>query len=125
MRASATARAGTSSSYRATATTGTPAARKLAEHVESRQRNHRDARCPLITARPAARRAPAGPVHDAGPVHEPHVFAKKRTRLSVDWPIAPVSTACPTDPKRNDADTRLAIAKIQNGELYSETGWPA
>ncbi|RPK92320.1 methyltransferase, FxLD system [Streptomyces sp. ADI98-10] len=73
------------------------AAREMAEHVESWQHNHRGARCPLITARPAAGHAPAGPVH------EPHVFAKKRTRISVDWPIVPVRTARPTVLERSEA----------------------
>ncbi|WP_455355435.1 methyltransferase, FxLD system [Streptomyces sp. SYSU K217416] len=73
------------------------AAREMAEHVEIWQRNHRGARCPFITARPAVGRAPAGPVH------EPHVFAKKHTRITVDWPIVPVGTARPTVLERSDA----------------------
>ncbi|MGW1185695.1 NUDIX domain-containing protein [Streptomyces drozdowiczii] len=69
--ASETARAGTSSSYRVTATTLTPAARKLAERVESRQRNHRDAPLSLSPHHPDL--APGTPcpgevrfVYDAG-----------------------------------------------------------
>ncbi|WP_435058138.1 methyltransferase, FxLD system [Streptomyces sp. bgisy060] len=65
------------------------AAQEMAEQVEMWQRNHRGARCPLISARPASGRAPAG----SG--HEPHVFAKKHTRITVDWPIVPAGTACP------------------------------
>jgi hypothetical protein len=69
----------------------------MAEQVQHWQRNHRGARCPLITARPAVGRAPAGTVH------EPHVFAKKHTRITVDWPIVPGSTALPTTCGRCDA----------------------
>ncbi len=36
----------------------------MAEQVEHWQRNHRGARSPLITARPAVGRAPAGTVHE-------------------------------------------------------------
>ncbi|MFF9044325.1 methyltransferase, FxLD system [Streptomyces parvulus] len=60
---------------------GRLAAQEMAEHVEHWQRNHRGSRCPLITVRPAADRAP-----EAGG-HEPHVFAKKHTRITVDWPV--------------------------------------
>ncbi|MEV5046934.1 methyltransferase, FxLD system [Streptomyces griseoincarnatus] len=65
---------------------GHVAAQEMAEQVEHWQRNHRGARCPLITARPAADCVPAS--RD----HEPHVFAKKHTRITVDWPIVPSST---------------------------------
>ncbi|MGP3751031.1 methyltransferase, FxLD system [Streptomyces sp. IBSNAI001] len=68
---------------------GAVAAQEMAEQVELWQRNHRGARCPLITARPADGRAPAGPDH------EPHVFAKKHTCITLDWPIVPGSTASP------------------------------
>ncbi|MGW7261083.1 methyltransferase domain-containing protein [Streptomyces sp. NPDC054834] len=54
-------------------------------------------RCPLITARPAAGCAPAGADH------EPHVFAKKHTRITVDWPIVPSSTALLTAPEGGSA----------------------
>lgn len=64
---------------------GHVAAQEMAEQVEHWQRNHRGSRCPLITARPAADCVPAG--RD----HEPHVFAKKHTRITVDWPIVPSS----------------------------------
>ncbi|MFJ7341939.1 methyltransferase, FxLD system [Streptomyces sp. NPDC101110] len=64
---------------------GHVAAQEMAEQVEHWQRNHRGARCPLITARPAADCVPAS--RD----HEPHVFAKKHTRITVDWPIVPSS----------------------------------
>ncbi|MEU4007179.1 methyltransferase, FxLD system [Streptomyces pseudogriseolus] len=64
---------------------GHVAAQEMAEQVEHWQRNHRSARCPLITARPAADCVPAS--RD----HEPHVFAKKHTRITVDWPIVPSS----------------------------------
>ncbi|MGA5343546.1 methyltransferase, FxLD system [Streptomyces griseoincarnatus] len=57
------------------------AAQEVAEQVAYWQRNHRGARCPLITARQAAGRA------SADTDHEPHVFAKKHTRITVDWPI--------------------------------------
>ncbi|MFD4950494.1 methyltransferase, FxLD system [Streptomyces sp. NPDC058451] len=76
---------------------GHVAAQEMAEQVEIWQRNHRGARCPLVTARPAADRAPAGPDH------EPHVFAKKHTRITVDWPIVPGSTARPTALGSGDA----------------------
>ncbi|WP_327290470.1 methyltransferase, FxLD system [Streptomyces sp. NBC_01198] len=72
-------------------TQGHLAAQEMAEQVEHWHRNHRSARCPLITARPAAGCAPAGTDH------EPHVFAKKHTRITVDWPIVPGSAALLTD----------------------------
>ncbi|MEU3070926.1 hypothetical protein ABZ712_29185 [Streptomyces sp. NPDC006906] len=75
---------------------GHAAAAEMAEQVEIWQRNHRGARCPLITARPAPHRAPAGAEHS------PHVFAKKHTRITVDWPVtpgAPVRRSC--DGSRN------------------------
>lgn len=61
-------------------------AQEMAEQVAHWQRDHRSARCPLITARPATGRAPADTEH------EPHVFAKTHTRITVDWPIVPSST---------------------------------
>ncbi|MFD4022342.1 methyltransferase, FxLD system [Streptomyces sp. NPDC058576] len=73
------------------------AAQEMAEHVEHWQRNHRGARCPFITARPAVGRAPADTDH------EPHLFAKKHTHITVDWPIVPVRAACPTVPGKCDA----------------------
>ncbi|MGW8744105.1 methyltransferase, FxLD system [Streptomyces sp. NPDC055794] len=76
-------------------------AREMAEQVELWQRNHRGVRCPLITARPAAGRAPAGPVQ------EPHAFAKKHTHITVDWPVMPVSTA-------REPETANASALIYN-----------
>ncbi|MFD4613130.1 methyltransferase, FxLD system [Streptomyces sp. NPDC058440] len=76
---------------------GHVAAQEMAEQVEIWQRNHRGARYPLITASPAAGRAPAGPDH------EPHVFAKKHTRITVEWPIVPGSTARPTALGSGDA----------------------
>lgn len=57
------------------------AAQEMADQVEYWQRNHRGARCPRITVHPAAGRAPAGTDH------QPHVFAKKHTRITLDWPI--------------------------------------
>ncbi|WP_432077603.1 methyltransferase, FxLD system [Streptomyces sp. YPW6] len=75
---------------------GHAAAAEMAEQVEIWQRNHRGARCPLITARPAPHRAPAGAEHS------PHVFAKKHTRITVGWPVtlgAPVRRSC--DGSRN------------------------
>lgn len=71
---------------------GHVAAQEMAEQVEHWQRNHRGARCPLITARPTADCAPAGTDH------EPHVFAKKHTRITVDWPIVPSSASLLTNP---------------------------
>ncbi|RSN48241.1 methyltransferase, FxLD system [Streptomyces sp. WAC 04229] len=76
-------------------------AREMAEQVEIWQRNHRGARCPLITARPAADHAPAGPDH------APHAFAKKHTRITVDWPVLSVSTA-------REPETANASALIYN-----------
>ncbi|MFI8093406.1 methyltransferase, FxLD system [Streptomyces sp. NPDC086080] len=67
-------------------THGHVAAQEMAEQVEYWQRNHRGARCPRITAYPAAGRAPADTDH------QPHVFAKKHTRITLDWPIVPNST---------------------------------
>ncbi|GGJ04201.1 methyltransferase, FxLD system [Streptomyces brasiliensis] len=64
-------------------TRGHLAAQEMAEQVRHWQHNHRGALCPRITARPAASCAP--PTRD----HEPHVFAKKHTRITVDWPIVP------------------------------------
>ncbi|MDX2404083.1 methyltransferase, FxLD system [Streptomyces microflavus] len=80
---------------------GHRAAQEMAEHIAIWQRHHRSARCPLITARPAADHAPAAPVHD------PHVFAKKHTHITVDWPIAPVTTA-------REPETANASALIYN-----------
>ncbi|MFB6961393.1 methyltransferase domain-containing protein [Streptomyces sp. NPDC056309] len=76
---------------------GHVATQEMAEQVEIWQRNHRGARYPLITASPAAGRAPAGPDH------EPHVFAKKHTRITMEWPIVPGSTARPTALGSGDA----------------------
>ncbi|MEV7795162.1 hypothetical protein AB0O68_24680 [Streptomyces sp. NPDC087512] len=64
-------------------TRGHLAAQEMAEQVRHWQHNHRGALCPRITARPAASCAP--PARD----HELHVFAKKHTRITVDWPIVP------------------------------------
>ncbi len=64
-------------------TRGHLAAQEMAEQVRHWQHNHRGALCPRITARPAASCTP--PTRD----HEPHVFAKKHTRITVDWPIVP------------------------------------
>lgn len=64
-------------------TRGHLAAQEMAEQVRHWQHNHRGALCPRITARPAASCAP--PTRD----HELHVFAKKHTRITVDWPIVP------------------------------------
>lgn len=64
-------------------TLGHLAAQEMAEQVRHWQHNHRGALCPRITARPAASCAP--PTRD----HELHVFAKKHTRITVDWPIVP------------------------------------
>ncbi|MFE5162671.1 methyltransferase, FxLD system [Streptomyces sp. NPDC056697] len=65
---------------------GRLAAQEMAEQVRHWQRNHRGARCPHITARPAVGCAPAGTDH------EPHVFAKKHARITVDWSIVPSGT---------------------------------
>ncbi|WP_432102066.1 methyltransferase, FxLD system [Streptomyces sp. bgisy091] len=74
------------------------AAREMAEQVETWQDNHRGGHCPLIIARPAA-----GP-DPAGPDHEPHVFAKKHTHITVDWSIVPADTPSRTAlDERNDA----------------------
>lgn len=73
------------------------AAQEMAEHVEIWQYHHRGARCPSVTARPAADRAPADPAHN------PHVFAKKHSHISVGWPTAPGRTARPTVHGRSDA----------------------
>lgn len=69
---------------------GHAAAQEMAEQVAIWQGNHRGARCPLITAHPAPGPAPLGADH------EPHVFAKKHTRITVDWPTVPGSTPLPT-----------------------------
>nr|WP_239081638.1 methyltransferase, FxLD system [Streptomyces sp. SID9727] len=68
-------------------------AREMAAQVEQWQRNHRRARFPLITARKAAECAPADTDH------EPHVFTKKHTRITVSWPSVPASAVLPTGPK--------------------------
>ncbi|MFG3153933.1 methyltransferase, FxLD system [Streptomyces sp. NPDC048219] len=80
---------------------GHVAAQEMAERVESWHRLNRSARCPLVTVRPAVGGAPAGPEH------RPHVFAKKHTRITVDWPIAPVRTA-------GEPETANASALIYN-----------
>lgn len=77
---------------------GHRSAQEMAQQVQYWQLNHRGARCPLITARPTAAPGPAGTDH------EPHVFAKKHTRITVDWPLVPGSTARPTNP--GSCDTR-------------------
>ncbi|MFH9612935.1 methyltransferase, FxLD system [Streptomyces pratensis] len=61
------------------------AAQEMAKQIEYWQHNHRGAHCPRITIRPTAGRA----LVDSG--HEPHVFAKKHSRITVDWPILPSS----------------------------------
>ncbi|MFI1929240.1 methyltransferase, FxLD system [Streptomyces sp. NPDC020330] len=66
------------------------AAQEMAEHVEIWQRDHRGAHCPLITARPVSGRGAAGPDH------EPHVFPKRHTLITVNWPIVPGRNARPT-----------------------------
>ncbi|MFC9288832.1 methyltransferase, FxLD system [Streptomyces sp. NPDC057052] len=76
---------------------GHAAAQEMAKQVEHWHLNHRSVRCPLITARSAASPAPAGTAH------EPHVFAKKHTRITVVWPIVPSSAALPTSPGNCDA----------------------
>ncbi|MFF4822656.1 methyltransferase, FxLD system [Streptomyces sp. NPDC001312] len=72
-------------------THGHLAAQEMAEQVRHWQRNHRGALCPRITARPAASCAPAATDH------VPHVFTKKYTRITVDWPIVPGTAALLTD----------------------------
>ncbi|MER6847674.1 methyltransferase, FxLD system [Streptomyces flaveolus] len=62
------------------------ASQEMADQVEYWQRNHCGARCPHITVHPAAGRAPADTDH------QPHVFAKKHTSITLEWPIVPSST---------------------------------
>ncbi|MET9184981.1 methyltransferase, FxLD system [Streptomyces tendae] len=71
---------------------GLLAAREMAAQVEQWQRNHRRACFPLITACKASECAPADTDH------EPHVFAKKHTRITVSWPTVPANSALPTSP---------------------------
>ncbi|MFG3293460.1 methyltransferase, FxLD system [Streptomyces sp. NPDC048179] len=76
---------------------GHVAAQEMAEQVEIWQRNHRGARYPLVTARPASDGPPAGPDH------KPHVFTKKHTCITVGWPIMPGATARPLASGSGDA----------------------
>lgn len=68
---------------------GHAAAQEMVEQVVIWHRNHRGVSCPLITVRPAHGPTPTDPEH------KPHVFAKKHTRISVNWPIVPAATALP------------------------------
>ncbi|MEU5510414.1 methyltransferase, FxLD system [Streptomyces fungicidicus] len=68
------------------------AAQEMAEQVRHWHLNHRGALCPRIAAHPTASCA------QAGTNHIPHVFAKKHTRITVDWPIVPGSAALLLDP---------------------------
>ncbi|MET8683626.1 methyltransferase, FxLD system [Streptomyces sp. NPDC004732] len=63
------------------------AAQEMAEHVQHWQHNHRGAACPRITVRPQTNPT------SAAPIHHPHVFDKRHTRITVDWPIAPGAAA--------------------------------
>lgn len=67
------------------------AAKEMAEQVQHWQRNHRAASYPCITVQPVASHG------SASDGHTPHVFRKKHTRISVDWPVIPGTAALLTD----------------------------
>ncbi|MFE6779470.1 methyltransferase, FxLD system [Streptomyces sp. NPDC057702] len=68
---------------------GRLASTELADQVRCWQRDHRAARYPRLTVRP---RADSGPVPD-----QPHVFVKRHTRVTVDWPLVPATATRLTD----------------------------
>ncbi|MFE1987891.1 methyltransferase, FxLD system [Streptomyces mirabilis] len=69
------------------------ASQEMTEQVQHWQRNHRAALCPRITIRPLADDGPTPATND------PHVFVKKHTRVTIDWPIIPGTAALLTDDK--------------------------
>ncbi|MFG3136578.1 methyltransferase, FxLD system [Streptomyces sp. NPDC048211] len=65
------------------------AAAEMAEQVQHWQRNHRAAPCPRVTVRPPT----AASNEEVGP----HVFRKKHTVITIDWPVIPGTAALLTD----------------------------
>ncbi|WP_327352763.1 methyltransferase, FxLD system [Streptomyces sp. NBC_01304] len=70
---------------------GQLAAEEMGEQVRHWQRNHRAALCPRITVRPVTG---SDSVAEA---HAPHVFRKKHTQVTIDWPVIPGTAALLTD----------------------------
>ncbi len=72
---------------------GHSAATEMTAQVLHWDRNHRAALFPRLTARPRTG------TPSAAPPDGPHVFAKKHTLITVDWPIVPGTAALLTDPR--------------------------
>ncbi|MEU2621989.1 methyltransferase, FxLD system [Streptomyces sp. NPDC007157] len=88
-------------------------AQDMAEQVRHWQRNHRGALCPRITAHPTAGPTPVATAH------QPHVFDKKHTRITVDWPIVPGTAALLTD----DQGRYLLHLRSANKPIWRPGHW--
>jgi 8-oxo-dGTP pyrophosphatase MutT (NUDIX family) len=86
----------------------------MAEQVRHWQRNHRAARCPRITVQPLTGSAPAAPVHG-----KPHVFRKRHTQISVDWPVVPGTAALLAD----DEGRYLLHLRSANKPIWRPGQW--
>ncbi|MFB6641481.1 methyltransferase, FxLD system [Streptomyces chartreusis] len=93
--------------------TGHLAAQEMAEQVQHWQRNHRAALCPRVTIQPAP---DSSPVPDAW---NPHVFVKKHTRITIDWPIVPGTAALLTD----DQGRYLLHLRSANKPIWRPGHW--
>lgn len=91
---------------------GHAAATEMAEHVLRWQRNHRAALCPRITVRPDPAAAP-------GSTDVPHVFRKRHTRITVDWPVVPGTAALLTD----DEGRYLLHLRSANKPIWRPGQW--
>ncbi|WP_165914315.1 methyltransferase, FxLD system [Streptomyces sp. AcE210] len=89
------------------------AADEMAKQVQQWQRNHRAAPCPRITVQPVA-------VPDsASDGQAPHVFRKKHTRISIDWPVIPGTAALLTD----DEGRYLLHLRSANKPIWRPGQW--
>ncbi|MFJ2744808.1 methyltransferase, FxLD system [Streptomyces sp. NPDC087440] len=70
---------------------GHSAAEEMAEQVRHWQRNHRAAPFPRLTVRPRTG------TPDPSSTTAPHVFTKRHTVITVDWPVVPGTAALLTD----------------------------
>ncbi|MFG2365828.1 methyltransferase, FxLD system [Streptomyces mirabilis] len=89
------------------------AAQEMAEQVQHWQRNHRAALCPRITIHPLADDGPTPATDD------PHVFVKKHTRVTIDWPIVPGTAALLTD----DEGRYLLHLRSANKPIWRPGQW--
>ncbi|MGW0998870.1 methyltransferase, FxLD system [Streptomyces sp. NPDC002523] len=93
---------------------GHVAAKEMAAEVLHWQRNHRAAPCPRITVHPLA-----GGDSAATAAASPHVFVKKHTTVTIDWPIVPGTAALLTD----DQGRYLLHLRSANKPIWRPGHW--